>query len=120
MANLRVFMLLPAFMALWCSIVFVISFISEWNKLARRFRAQSKPSGHMFGMQRAIINGANYNNCLTFGATNDGLYLSIFPLFAIGHAPLLIPWTALSDFQKGKFSGFPATRCEFFSPLTKA
>jgi hypothetical protein len=36
---------------------------------------------------------AGYGNCLTVGASPDGFYLAISPLFRFRHPPLLIPWT---------------------------
>jgi hypothetical protein len=33
----------------------------------------------------------HFGNCLTTGADQSGLYLTVFPIFRIGHPPLLIP-----------------------------
>jgi hypothetical protein len=38
----------------------------------------------------------NYNNCLTLGSNDAGLYLSILLLFRFRHPPLLIPWNEIS------------------------
>lgn len=40
--------------------------------------------------------GARYNNGLTVGADNTGLFIVPFVLFRIGHPALLIPWTEIS------------------------
>jgi len=37
----------------------------------------------------------NYHNCANFGADEAGLYMAVFPLFRIGHAPLFIPWSEI-------------------------
>jgi hypothetical protein len=44
----------------------------------------------------------SYNNCLTIGVTDEGLYLAVFPLFRPGHPPLLIDWSALGPFTMRK------------------
>ena len=36
---------------------------------------------------------ANYNNVLTLGASQEGLYLAAMPFFRFMHPPLLVPWS---------------------------
>ena len=38
---------------------------------------------------------ANYNNVLTLGASQQGLYLASMFLFRFMHPPLLIPWSEI-------------------------
>jgi hypothetical protein len=45
----------------------------------------------------------NYSACLTVGANNSGLYLAVFPLFRVGHPPLLIPWVDISTSKSKRF-----------------
>lgn len=90
------------FIAWWSFICCMIAFVGGWAKLARRFRAVSKPPGQTFSIQSGQFNGTRYNNCLIVVVAPQGLYLSMFPLFRSGHAPLLIPWSALSPFKAGK------------------
>jgi hypothetical protein len=40
--------------------------------------------------------GTSYGNCLIVGLNPDGIYLSVFFLFRIGHPPLFIPWPDVS------------------------
>ena len=40
--------------------------------------------------------GTNYGNCLILAVNSDGIYLSVFFLFRIGHPPLFIPWPDVS------------------------
>jgi hypothetical protein len=54
---------------------------------------------------------AGYGNCLTVGANEDGLYLATFPLFPLGHPPLLIPWDEVSH-SKRKMLFFAMVRFE--------
>jgi hypothetical protein len=39
---------------------------------------------------------ANYNNVLTLGANQEGLYLASMFLFRFMHPPLLVPWSEIS------------------------
>jgi hypothetical protein len=38
---------------------------------------------------------ANYNNVLTIGACQQGLYLASMFLFRFMHPPLLVPWSEI-------------------------
>lgn len=90
------------FAAFWCVIIVLISFASGWQNLARYFRAVSKPAGQVFVLQTCSINGADYKGALNFVVAEEGLYLAVLPIFRMGHAPLLIPWTAISEFETRK------------------
>jgi hypothetical protein len=35
----------------------------------------------------------SYDNCVNFGADEDGLYMAVFPVFRVGHAQLFVPWS---------------------------
>jgi hypothetical protein len=39
---------------------------------------------------------ANYNNVLTMGASQQGLYLASMFLFRFMHPPLLVPWSEIT------------------------
>lgn len=91
------------FAAFWCSIVFVISRISGWSLLARRFRLEFPFTATTWRWQSARMRWlANYNNCLTVGSDPSGLCLSPFFLFRTGHPPLLVPWPEISIYRRRK------------------
>lgn len=48
---------------------------------------------------------AGYHNCLTLGASQEGLYMSIMPLFRAGHPSLLIPWSQITIDSKNEYLG---------------
>jgi hypothetical protein len=89
------------FVTLWCTICFVLSRVSGWALLARRFRADSRFLGRSWGWQSARMRWlCNYNHCLTFGSEVSGLYMSIMFLFRLGSPPLLIPWTEVTVWRR--------------------
>jgi hypothetical protein len=73
---------------------FVASLLSGWFVLARRFRFGGTFDGPEWPFQSGSLNGlfGNYHNCLMIRANQEGLYLSVFPLFRFGHPPLFVPW----------------------------
>jgi hypothetical protein len=91
------------FLAVWCFVILMISFISGWSKLAKKFQAAEKYQGRTFYFQRVRLNnGCNYSGCLTLQLTAQGLYMNLWPIFRIGHPPLIIPWHNFSAFTTEK------------------
>jgi hypothetical protein len=97
--------LLPAFPILWLCMCKVLSVLSGWSTLAEWYRAGDSPAGMTkWQWQSATLGSwANYNNCLTFSANQNGLGLSVMFLFRFGSPAFFIPWTDLS-LQKRKRS----------------
>jgi hypothetical protein len=86
------------FCAFWVLICFIVGLVSGWTVLSKRFRC---PKGAFHGetwwFQSARMRfRARYGNCLTIGADESGLYMSVLSIFRSGHAPLLIPWAEIA------------------------
>ena len=78
--------------------------LTGWQDLARSYRSQQPFRGKKWHCQSARMrSGSNYDNCLTVGVDEQGLYLSPFFPFSIGHAPLFIPWGDLTARRKKVF-----------------
>jgi hypothetical protein len=97
------FLLPPIFVALlYCTIFFVISEVGGWSALVRRFRDTEPYCGETWGWQSASFRGwCSYNNCLTVGASQEALYLSMMFPFRLFHPSLLIPWREI-EVETGK------------------
>jgi len=81
------------FFCLWLTVSGIISFIGGWYSLSRCYRNEVPFSGAKWRMQSGQMRWrANYNNALTIGANEEGLYLGMIFLFRFMHPPLLIPW----------------------------
>ena len=88
------------FAGLWCSVCFLLSYISGWALLAEHYRAalpfagryERLPSSQMgrFG----IFGGAR--NAVYIAVDADGLHLKMFVLFRINCPNLFIPWRDIS------------------------
>jgi len=95
----------PLYFALGgCGILYLTGQLSGWALLARRFRASVPYSGEKWGWQSVMFRGwLGYNNCVTVGATPEGLYLSLQVLRII-HPDLFIPWREIEvETGKGMF-----------------
>lgn len=92
------------FVAFWCFVCWVIS-LGGWRRLGK-FQTDEKPTAKYFGMQSAIVGAGQYKGCLTIGLCDEGMYLKVLPLFAVGHPPLLIPWQAIERVQNRRLWRF--------------
>jgi len=81
----------------WCLLVWLFSRIGGWSRLAQRYAATQQPSGTIYSRQTAELGLMRYRSCLTVGMSPEGLYLKVWPMFRLGHPPLLIPWADVSQ-----------------------
>jgi len=92
------FVLFPCFfLGMWCAVSLVLSTLGGWRRLAESFPARGQPSGRRFVMQGAKVGLVHYSGCLTICSSPEGLYLSVWLPFRLGHPPLLIPWHAVHN-----------------------
>jgi len=98
---------IPLFLCFWSFVIAMISRIGGWHSLAKRFRREEttfRISGGPVEKYRwtSLKMGlpffpTNYGNCVTVSLSDDGLGLTVMPLFRPMHPPLLIPWTAIES-----------------------
>jgi hypothetical protein len=84
------------FVTLWLGASAVLSFVAGWAMLAKKFRCASSFDGVRLDLQSGRMGMTNYGNCLTVGASAEGLYLAVMLPFRFCHPPLLIPWNEVS------------------------
>jgi hypothetical protein len=85
------------FLFLWLLVAAVVSFIGGWFSLAKVYRTRVPFNGPKWRMQSGRMRWlANYNNVLTMGASQQGLYLASMFLFRFMHPPLLVPWSEIT------------------------
>lgn len=92
---------------MWIIVGYLIALAGGWRLLAQRFRIQGDFLGQKWTMQSARMRTlANYNNVLTIGADNVGLFIVPFFLFRAWHAPLFIPWVEITARDTTRLYGF--------------
>jgi hypothetical protein len=85
------------FLLIWVGVITAIGYLSGWNRLATRYRADREFHGRLWRFQSGRMRwGMGYNNCLTVGADGLGLYLSMLVPFRMGHPPLFVRWQDLT------------------------
>ena len=86
-----------AFVGLWIGISFLVSRLGGWATLATFYRLSGFYNGDCWRFQSGEFRWKmGYNNCLTIGSNESGLYLSVFYLLRLGHPDLFIPWADIS------------------------
>ena len=103
----------------WAGFSHLVSYMSGWRYLAEVYRAGQPHMGERLRPWAASMRWkVNYNGLLILGADSQGLHVSVFFLFRIGHSPLFIPWTDISatpmrmwwfKMAKLEFDKYPST-----------
>lgn len=81
------------FSILWSSIVFLISRLSGWATLANYYATTNREfEGKLFRFRSGSFGfQSNYSGIMHYGISKSELFLDLFVLYRIGHAPLRIP-----------------------------
>jgi hypothetical protein len=97
----------PLFFAgMWVGISALLSRLSGWNALAKRYPADAEPEGERAVWTSAQLGGVSFRSCLNVTLAPSGLYLVPARLFRLFMPPVLIPWSGV------RFEGF--TKVLFF------
>jgi len=84
-------------MALIVWMALVLSWLSGWRSLAKRYRTEREFPAHRRRMQTATMRGGiGYNFIVTLASDAEGLYLGLPAIFRLGQPPLFIPWADVS------------------------
>ncbi len=82
------------FPIIWIAICILLSRISGWHKLAQKYLCIDFVSGEKWQFRSAKLRySVGYIGCVNFVANREGLGISIFFVFRVGHPPLFIRWT---------------------------
>jgi hypothetical protein len=97
---------LVVFPLFWMAVVFLVSRVGGWAGLAKLYAAEMPPRGDAFAMCTARLNMmGNYRNSLNLTVSSSGIHMQPLFIFSVGHEPLFIPWSAVSELndRKGMF-----------------
>lgn len=93
--------LLLALIAGWfLFVVFLISRIGGWHRLAKAFRTEVERPGRATRTSMRCGAFGRYNGCVYVGALPEGLHVSMMLPFSVGHPPVLLPWQSLRVVQR--------------------
>lgn len=98
------------FIGMWIIVSFLLARMGGWSHLAESYQSQAQFTGKKLYFQSCRLGLVNYSGCLTVGSNYYGVYLAVFPLFRVGHPPLLIPW---SDITTAEHKGLVFSYLDF-------
>jgi len=105
---------LIGFPLLWLFVTGLLSYLSGWRSLAKKFRADVPPSGDSYrfvsGSLGMRIFPVNYSTCLFVTVAPAGIHLSILFLFRFLSPPLLIPWKSIESVVDSRILFFDRAR----------
>ena len=87
----------------WVFVLWLLSELSGWRKLAAVYRAERPPSGRRLSMQGGWVGSTLYRGCLTIYTSHEGLYVSLWPVFRFREPPLFIPWSAIHNAREKRW-----------------
>lgn len=97
----------------WISIMYLLSLLSGWRTLAKRYSAQDEFGGRTWRFKSIRTGFVSYSCCVNFTASDRGLGISVLFPFRFGHPKLLIPWTDLRISTYKHRLGFERTVISF-------
>jgi hypothetical protein len=80
------------FSLFWCFVIWLLSHISGWQRLAQRYHTLRPVTGKRWSWQYGMIGWIGYNGVLVLTANGDGLFMQTLWLFSFGHNVFFVPW----------------------------
>jgi hypothetical protein len=96
-------LLIPVFVA-FLGLISAMLARMGWRRLARQYAVAEVPATiqrELLGYVR--IGRVNYKNVVRAGITPQGVWLTTWKIFYIGHPPLFIPWSAFGPMRADTF-----------------
>lgn len=100
---------LVAFAGFWAAMTALMAFVGGWTSLARSYRGRLAVVTDRVWMGSGSISRfgipLGYANVLNVAVGDGGVQLSLFPLFALGSPPLVIPWSDVGSCRSWRVLG---------------
>jgi hypothetical protein len=96
-------LILVTFTGLWLFVITILSYISGWAALAKRYPYGNDFEGQTWKWQSGTMRGTNFNSCLTIGSSARGLYLGLIAPLRFRNPALLVPWNEIAISRKQRF-----------------
>lgn len=88
---------LVIFPTFWCFVVWLLSQIGGWSRLAQRYSAEGRLiTGTRHSGLTGMVGVVSYRGVLTLHVDRDGFFLEVMWLFRIAHPRLFVPWTEIT------------------------
>ena len=107
------FIIFPIF---WCFVIWLISHIGGWNRLAMRYRTDREPNGKTWPAVQGKVGLASYKGSLTCTTNHQGLFLEPAVIFRFAHPRLFIPWSHFHKVSRQRILWFTFVKARIGDP----
>lgn len=95
----------------WIAIVWLISRMSGWARLARQYPATGPVAGHVFRWCSAQLRMfSRYSFSLVVTVSESGIHLQPIVFFKFGHDPIFLPWESIDRLERQRSPLFPSVK----------
>ncbi len=94
---LAFFVIFPCF---WCFVIWILSDLGGWKRLAKHYSSEEKPTGKTWTGVYGEVRFVSYKGALDCTANETGLFIQPGFLFKFSHPLLFIPWTEFHGARK--------------------
>ena len=112
-------MLIMLIVVILFTMVLLFFLSKDWKKLEELYRWNCPAPSNLKRFEYGSVGIANYIGSLCIGITQQGLYLSIVPIFNFGLKPILIPWNAIQKIESAGIPFFKKASLTLSSPSIK-
>ena len=94
--------LLPIFVAAFpLVVIYVLSRVTGWQRLAERYPSQGEPPPPSTRFGYGVFRGwLGYNGALVVGSDAGGLYVGTWWIFSWCHPAFYVPWSEVSEIRR--------------------
>ena len=105
------------FICMWIFVSKLIALLGGWKLLADCYPSRKPFQGKKWYFQIMRLGwAASYNSCVTLGANENSVFLSVLPIFRVGHPPMEIP---LTEIRGNEYKGFLFTYVDIYTKKAK-
>lgn len=83
-----------------CFVLWILSHVGGWRRLAKHYRTEKKPEGKVFAGIQAMVGLVSYRSALDCTVTEEGFFLRPMLLFRFAHPTLFIPWSECNEVKR--------------------
>jgi hypothetical protein len=102
--GLTILFIVTATIGMWLGVTYLLSLVSGWRSLAKRFASADTCEGEKFSFVSATIGfipllPVNYSSCLFLTVGTKGFRLALMFPFRFQSPPLVVPWEQIQSVE---------------------
>lgn len=104
------------FPLMWCFVLWMLSHVGGWSRLAARYRSKEAPLGKRWTGVQGNVGFVSYRGVLECTTNEEGMFLQPGLIFRFSHPLLFIPWTEFREARRSTILWLRTVRANVGSP----